>query len=246
MYYGRRGLLPSLFLGALLNNPSLWAQVTTPSSGSNAARLDARAQWEPSPAAVQRARMSCPNLSFPALGECFARSMQRYGASPEAVAFTHSIANEGYLHVFVPAGRVDIAFVTYPFRANENEGCLLVNATPPDTSTGRPGAVVRGSMIDIDNLRDLPQTAMRRDRAYLALAASYPSVSLWPGDRTDRRTVIAGTTPGGGQRFLAEYLLLNGCHACARIAFARFAFDFDADGKLSEIKFIEVRPAKPN
>jgi hypothetical protein len=198
----------------------------------NVDRVDARAQWQPSAPNVQRARMSCPNLSFPALGECFSRSMQRYGASPQAVAFTHSIGNEGYLHVFVPAGRVDLAFVTYPFRANENEGCLLVNGMP--------------ARIDIDNLRDLPQTEMRRDHAYLDLAASYPNVSLWPGDRTDRRTVIAGTTPEGGQRFMAEYLLLNGCHACARIGFARFAFDFDANGKLSGIKFVELRPAKPN
>ncbi len=176
--------------------------------------------------------MSCPNLSFPALGECFARAMQRSGASPEAVAFAHFISNEGYLHVFVPAGRVDVAFVTYPFRANENEGCLLVNGTPP--------------RIDIDNLHDLPQTAMRHDPAYRALAASYPNVSIWPGDRTDRRTVIAGTTPDGGQRFLVEYMLLNGCHACARVGFPRFAFDFDADGKLLGINFVELRPAKPN
>jgi hypothetical protein len=227
MHTRRRRLLLSLFLAAFARCAPLWAQEP------NAGRIDRRAQWQPDSSVLQQARASCPNLSFPALGECFARGMQRYGASTEAVAFTRSIANEGYLHVFVPAGLVDIAFVTYPFRANQNEGCLLVNGTPPQ--------------IDIDNLRDLPQAAMKRDGAYRALAASYPNISLFfPGDRTDRRTVVAGTTPEGGQRFLADYLLLNGCHACARVGFARFAFDFDSTGKLQGIEFVELRPAKSN
>lgn len=221
----RRLLLP-LFLAAFLNSSLQWAQEPNP------VRVDARAQWQPDAAVLQQARMSCPNLSFPALGECFARAMQRYGASPEAVAFTHAITNEGYLHIFVPAGRVDIAFVTYPFRANENEGCLLVNGTP--------------LQVDVDNLRALPQTDMRRDPAYRALAASYPNASLFPGDRTDRRTVVAGTTPEGGQRFLVQYMLLNGCHACARVAFPRFAFDFDDAGNFLGIKFVELRPVKPS
>jgi hypothetical protein len=231
MHPFRHRFLPSLFLAVLFNSSPHWAQ-DIPSSATTPPRINARAQWQPSQAVVQQIRMSCPNLSFPALGECFARGMQRAGASQQAVAFTTSIANEGYLHVFVPAGIVDVAFVTYPFRANDNEGCLLINGAPPN--------------VDIDNLKNLPQAAMQRDAAYRALAASYPNISLFPGDRTDRRTVVAGTTPEGGQRFLAEYLLVNGCHACARIGSARFAFDFDANGKLLGIKFIELRPAKSN
>jgi hypothetical protein len=207
-----------------------WAAQVTPTEG-NAARINARAEWRPTQAVLQQVRKSCPNMSFPALGECFARNMERAGSSAEAVAFTHLAGNEGYLHFYVPAGRVDIAFVTYPFRANTNEGCLLVNGSPP--------------MIDVDKLSALPQAALQQDRSYMALAASNPNISLWPGDRSDRRSVIAGSTPEGGQRFAVEYFLLAGCHACARLGIARFAFDFDANGKLLGIKFVEIRrPAK--
>ena len=215
-------------IGASLLVGILWVAAFARSGWAADAGVDARAQWQPSLRTLQQVRMSCPNLSFPALGECFAKSMRRYGASPEAIAFMHALNNEAYLHIYVAAGKVGEAFVTYPFRANTNEGCLLVNGTPPQ--------------IDVDKLSDLPQAAMKRDRNYAALAAANPHISLWPGDRSDRTTVIAGTTAEGGQRFLVEYLLLNGCHACARLGTARFAFDFDADGKLLGIAFVAVRP----
>ena len=202
-------------------------QWVTHSAESNSNTVTADAAWNPSPAALQQVRQSCTNLSFPELGECFARNMQRAGASTEAVTFTRSIGNEGYLHVFVPAGRVDMAFVTYPFRANTNEACLLVNGDPPH--------------VDVDNLRDLPQAAMKQNGAFQKLAAKYPNVSLWPGDRSDRRSVVAGNTPEGGQRFVAEYKLLNGCHACARVGTARFAFDFNTNGKLTGVKFVSIK-----
>lgn len=204
-----------------------WVQVTH-SAESNSESVTAGAAWNPSPGALRQVRMSCTNLGFPALGECFARNMQRAGASTEAVAFTRSIGNEGYLHAFVPSGRVDMAFVTYPFRANTNEACLLVNGVPPH--------------IDVDNLPDLPQATMKHSAEFQKLAAAYPHVTLFPGDRSDRRSVVAGSTPEGGQRFIAEYKLLNGCHACAQVGTARFAYDFAADGKLTGVKFIGIKP----
>ncbi|HXE12443.1 MAG TPA: hypothetical protein VN633_10005 [Bryobacteraceae bacterium] len=203
-----------------------WVQVTH-SAESNSDSVTAAAAWNPSAAAFEQVRRSCTNLSFPELGECFARNMRGAGASTEAVAFTRSIGNEGYLHVFVPTGRVDMAFTTYPFRANTNEACLLVNGDPPH--------------VDVDNMPDLPQATMKHSRAFQKLAATYPKVSLWPGDRGDRRSVVPGSTPEGGQRFIAEYKLLNGCHACAQVGTARFAFDFDASGKLTGVEFISVK-----
>lgn len=205
-----------------------WVEVTH-SAESNSDSVTASAAWNPSAAALQQVRLSCTNLSFPELGECFARNMRRAGASADAVTFTRSIGNEGYLHVFVPAGRVDMAFVTYPFRANTNEACLLVNGEP--------------THIDVDNLPDLPQATMKHSGAFQKLAAAYPHVSLWPGDRSDRRSVVAGSTPDGGQRFIAEYKLLNGCHACALVGTARFAYDFDGKGKLTGVRFIGIKPS---
>jgi hypothetical protein len=166
-------------------------------------------------------------MSFPALGACFARGMQRAGASEKAVALTHRLNDEAYLNNFIESGRVDLAFVTYPYRANQNEACLLVNGNP--------------AIIDVDDLRQLPQEAMKRDEAYRSLAEKNPNVSLWPGDRSDLSTVIPGTLGGGGQRFVVGYWLLNGCHACARLATVKFAFDFDADGKILGARFVSLQ-----
>jgi hypothetical protein len=153
--------------------------------------------------------------------------MKLAGAPAQAVEFSRSLPEMGYLQAFVPTGQVSIAFVMYPLRANQNDACLLVNGTPDH--------------IDIDNLRALPLKSLEADPGYVALAAKNPKIALWPGDRSDRRSVTAGTTPNG-QRFLVDYFLLDGCHACARLGRARFAFDFDADGKFQSAQFVSIRP----
>ena len=93
-------------------------------------RIGPEAVWNPGPAVVSEVRQGCMQLSFPELGTCFADGMKRAGATPEAVAFTHLLKNDGYLLKFVRVGGPDIAFVGFPFRANENDGCLLVNGNP--------------------------------------------------------------------------------------------------------------------
>lgn len=176
-----------------------------------------QAVWDPGSTVVSEVRQGCAQLSFPQLGECFANGMKRAGASPEAVAFTHLLKNDAYLHKFVRAGGPDIAFVSFPFRANQNDGCLFVNGDPP--------------FINVDDLRELPQEQMKKDPAYLSLLAQYPNVMLWPGDRGDVSTVKVLPLAASGRRFLVSYMLLNGCHACARLATVWFQFDFDSAGK---------------
>jgi hypothetical protein len=206
---------------------ALCPQLATSQTGGDGPRIDAHSAWHPAPAALSLIRKSCENLSFPALGECFARGMQRSGASPEAMALTHRLDNEAYLHDFIETGEVDLAFVTYPFRANQNEACFLVNGSP--------------AMIDVDNIRQLSQDKMKQDHAYQSLAAAYPNLSLWPGDRGDQTTIVAGTSGGGGQRFVVSYWLLDGCHACARLASVKFAFDFDAQGKFLRPSYLSLQ-----
>ena len=41
-----------------------------------------------------------------------------------------------------------------------------------------------------------------------------------------------GRVPRGGQRFEPEYVVVDGCHACERLATMRVGFDFAADGTL--------------
>src|SRR3954451_18621379 len=69
--------------------------------------VDAHAVWRPSQNDLSLIRKSCDAMSFPALGACFARGMQRAGASEQAVALTNRLHDEAYLHNFIESGRVD-------------------------------------------------------------------------------------------------------------------------------------------
>jgi len=74
--------------------------------------------------------------------------MKAMGASEEAAQFTQLIQDGGYMSAFRPVGRVSIAAVNYPFRANENNGLYLVN--------GEPAAV------DVDNMQRLQGIELKK------------------------------------------------------------------------------------
>jgi hypothetical protein len=159
--------------------------------------------------------------------------MRQAEASPEAVAFSQGLNGEGYLQNIRTTSKVGVAYVVYPFRANENVACLLVNGSPP--------------LIDVDRLEALPQNQMKTDATYRALATSKPNMTLWPGVRDDASNpVTVRTLAGNGQRFVIHYFLQDGCHACARIGQATYGFDFDESGRFLGIRFLGVeRIANP-
>ena len=57
------------------------------------------------------------------------------------------------------------------------------------------------------------------------------------GDLIDVNTVKVAPTKALGRSFLASYMLLNGCHACARLATVWFQFDFDSAGKYLDTRY---------
>lgn len=191
--------------------------------------VSAKALWQPGMSMIQEMREKC-GAAGTAAGECFAAEMRRSGASEAAVAFTNLIGNTGYLRDFREAGRVDVAYVNYPFRANENQGCLLVNGEP--------------AVIDVDDVSKLSSEELMKNKQYAALAAKHPNAALFPGDRSGTGYPQMESLDGGGQRFIVGYWLTDGCHACARLGSARVAFDFDNRGKLIGRKLIGVGPAK--
>jgi hypothetical protein len=190
-------------------------------------RVSPRAAWQPDEGALRQAREACQTLAFPGLGECFVKQMQNAGASPAAVAFSRQLQNEGYLQKFQETGRVDIAWVTYPFRANENSGCLLVNGTP--------------WQVDVDNLSRLPRRPLNADNAWKTLLMEHPHATLWSGDRSGATGVRAEQDSAGGQRFVVDYRVLDGCHACARLGIVHYAFNFDVTGKFMGAVYLDVQ-----
>ena len=188
--------------------------------------VTADAVWNADKQTVLAAKQRCADTGGRELEECFADVMLGFGASPEAAAFTRSFGGGAFVRRFRETGRIDIARIVYPFRANENLGILLVNGDPP--------------IVDVDDIALLPKEAMEQDKTYAAIRKSYPRVTMWPGDRSAKLALTVETLPSGGQAFILPYTLRNFCHACEVLGTAFFSFDFDKGGKLVGIRFLRV------
>ena len=174
---------------------------------------------------------SVPKAPPPQHEACFLDAMKTAGASDEAMAFVKAFAaGDGlaYIRAFRDTGRVDIAYIEYLFRANDLDGVLLVNGVP--------------SIIDVDDYKFLSQEDLRKNDDYAAVLQKYPNVGVFAADRYHTELPVANLTADGGEEFQVEYLLQDGCHACARIGTLIVAFDFDSSGHFTEVSALGVRP----
>jgi len=169
----------------------------------------------------------------PSFAECFINQMQAGGAPPQAVAFTRELykvsgGDVGIMYGFHKVGPVDIAWINYPLRANTNDGLLFVNGEPP--------------ILNVEDLKLLDQSAMQQDPQFQNTKAQFPNAGVWPGDRDG--TTWPNSQPGtnGGVQFTVGYPLINGCHACERVGFAMFNWNFDARGKFLGTTFVGMTP----
>jgi len=195
-------------------------------------RVSAAAVWNPAAEALGAIRQKCGEADTTHIERCFLNEMKSAGASPEALAFAESLAGSlgvVYLRAFRHVGRVDIAYIEYAFRANELEGVLLVNGNP--------------SPIDVDDDRFTIDAEMRKNAAYVALAEQYPHISVWPGDRFDSKLPTVTSIGWGTQTFMVQYLLRDGCHACAEIGTATLGFTFDTEGNFQAARVANVQAA---
>lgn len=193
-------------------------------SSTALAKVDQKAVWNPGDQVIRKIKNECADANN--VTKCFAKKMKDEGASRKAMRFAKSLPTFGILRDLRETGKVDIAYVVYPFRANENYGVLLVNGKP--------------SPIDVDDLSLLPQDQIETDLIYPDLKKKYHDITLWPGDRFSMDKPTAETPKGGGQWFAVEYRLTNGCRACKDVATARFGFDFNTKGKFLGAKFIRL------
>jgi hypothetical protein len=174
--------------------------------------------WQPSSAAVQQLH-ACTGQSF----TCVRMVMQQNGASQQAIAFYQLTA--WFLIEIQESGVVQIGTILNPWAANENQQYALLGGVP---------AVI----FPNDGAASLA-SSLPRNPTYAAIQSAHEDAMYWPfGPR------IAGveTSPEGGQRFLFDYEVLNGCHACAILAHVRIAFDFATDGTEAGVRVVEVIP----
>ncbi|QKY09305.1 hypothetical protein [Janthinobacterium lividum] len=180
--------------------------------------IDARAVWQ------ERSLSACRSeQSTSAPDVCLLRTMQRSGARPQAIAAARMLVkanNAGFISAWRPLGKAALATVTYPFRANTNEGTLLIGSD--------------GAAIDVDE-----NSVREEDRAtpaWRAFAAAHPdSVPFAPAD-----FVGSTATSDGGQSVLFS-TPLSTCHACAEDGALLVAYTIDKAGIVRERKLLTIK-----
>lgn len=187
--------------------------------------------WNPDKQTMQAVRMKCVEFGGKQLDECFADGMEDAGATAEAASFTRLFGDGTFVRKYKESGRLGVAWVFHPFRANENHGILLVNGDPP--------------LVDVDDIALLPKEGMEQDKTYLAIKKAFPRATMWPGDRTSKYPAV-DALPEGGQAFAVPYTLRNFCHACEVLGTAFYSFDFDREGRFTGMRFqrIELPPKR--
>ena len=207
----------SLFAAASCVGATLLGQAAPAPTPASAARIGSDAVWAPPADFLSDFHSRCDAFRGGAFNDCFLEEMGKAGAPPPALAFARRTGGMGYLRAFRDTGKVDVAYATYPFRANENQVCLLVNGQPP--------------WIDVDDTTLLDRKGLADDRNWRAIVQKYPKATLFPADRGGPTLPGARRFRDGREEFVVDYVALDGCHACAAVGTVRFVFRFDADGK---------------
>jgi len=197
-----------------------------PVFSSDMDRVTSKTIWEPQEKTIDAIKKECASLSSLPFTECFMNAMARQGASPEAIQFMRRTDNMAYVRDLRTTGGVDIAYVCYPMRANENYGYFLVNGVP--------------SLVDVDDIKNIPLDELRKEPVYISLKKKYPDMSLFPADRYGTKEPVTETQSNGNQSFLVFYRLTSGCRACKEIGGTRIAFDFDKKGNFLGSRVYEV------
>ncbi len=189
---------------------------------SGKTKIDASAVWQVSAQFLAGAHAACDQSSHPDDLECMVGQMTKAGAPASAINFTRELYKQshgefGIMTGFQDEGTVAFGWITYPLRANNNYGLVLVNGEPP--------------IVNVEDLKLLDRKTMEQSSQFQDLKSQFPKVDVWPGDRDGKVWPNSQTGPNGGIQFTVGYPLLNGCHACARAGMAIFNWNFDAQGK---------------
>lgn len=200
---------------------------------SGPAKIGASSVWQLPEQFVASAHAACDKTAPSGFADCFITQMTPAGASADAVTFTRALYKQshgdvGIMTGFQPVGPVDIAWITYPLRANTNYGLLLVNGKP--------------RTVNVEDLTLLDKKTMQQSPQFRDLTYQFPKVDVWPGDRDGKTWPNSQTGPDGGIQFTVGYPLINGCHACAHAGSALFTWNFSAQGKFLGTTFVGMTP----
>jgi hypothetical protein len=204
-----------------------------PARAAGAAKIGVSSVWQVPASFMASAHAACDKSAPSGFAECFMNQMTPAGASVDAVSFTRALFKQsqgdvGIMSGFQPVGPIDIAWISYPLRANTNYGLLLVNGKP--------------LMVNVEDLKLLDRKTMEASPQFKDLKFQFPKVDVWPGDRDGKTWPNSQIGSDGGIQFTVGYPLINGCHACARAGSALFTWNFSAQGKFLGTTFVGMTP----
>ncbi|MFZ3054534.1 MAG: hypothetical protein WA091_00930 [Minisyncoccales bacterium] len=154
--------------------------------------------------------------------ECVYKTMEQFGASPDAVAFSRLLSERGFLDEFTEMGRIDLGEVTFIGRVNSMQQYYLINGSPILIST---------------EIKDTSSLDWKKDKLYLEMKNKYPDVTLLGSSPNFAKKEVL---PNGNERYIFIYRFTNGCHSCATEYFANIGFDFDSKGTFLDKIFLEI------
>jgi hypothetical protein len=151
--------------------------------------------------------------------DCISQAMQQNAGTRDAFDFFKLTG--GFLQDLQGDAAVKLGTIAYPFRANEITQPILLGGDPP--------------VIQVEN-PDL-YGAIEHDPGFTILQAQHPNLLFWGSGPALESASVA---PDGSQSFIFRYRLLDGCHACAILGYARIEYDFFPDGRQQTLKLLNI------
>lgn len=152
---------------------------------------------------------------------CLIDRIKMSGGTPAAQAAVHYLGakyESGYVSGWQQKGPVGIATITWPFRANDNTGTLLIPSS--------------GDAIDVDNIPN----GLADNAVWQTFLSAHPDSMPFPPAEMQK----AQSTAKGVRLVFAQPI--KNCHACETQGYLRVAYNFDANGRAmgSEILSVSV------
>ncbi|MET0328805.1 MAG: hypothetical protein ABW163_08565 [Luteimonas sp.] len=174
--------------------------------------------------AVWQGDLSACRTASADVDDCLVSTMRAGGASPAALAATTrliALGSPGHISAWREIDGVGHAEITYPFRANTNQGLWLVDAD--------------GRAVDVDE-NVLPAGAVRlRTELQPFLEAHPDAMPVAPAQAVGREVL-----PDGGLRLRFD-VPMRTCHACEDVGTLELGYDFTAERRYEGRSVIALR-----
>ncbi|MDR6993136.1 hypothetical protein [Luteimonas sp. 3794] len=198
----------------------------TPSQADTANDLAAAAEGDVvlSAQSIWQGDLAACRTGAGAVDACLLSTMRASDASPEALAASTrlvALGNPGYVSDWRELEGVGVAEITYPFRANTNQGLWLVDAD--------------GRAVDVDH-NVLPAGAVRLRGELKPFLDAHPDAMPF----APAQAVGSEPLPGGGVRLRFD-VPMRTCHACPDVGKLELGYDFDADRRYEGRSVIALR-----